>query len=214
MRKSATVAIALVFLLQSFAFAQSPSSNKAVFAYNPSGVAVTPFFNNQPLFSLPGAIRTSTNGSLLIGLSMECALLTYNSVTSTTGGGKNSSSSRATIRAWVYVDGQLATPDGVVFCDRLQSVGVTLSTGVATDSVTIELFQSTKNANHFNFFKGPLGATLHSIQVLVSGAVSCTGNTGQAIDCPSGTLANVSTGTFVAIGKSVLTVEEYNNSNL
>jgi hypothetical protein len=44
-------------------------------------------------------------------------------------------------------------------------LGVTRNTGVATDSITIELFQATKNANHFNFLAGPLSAALHNVQV-------------------------------------------------
>jgi hypothetical protein len=206
--------VGIVAVAAPYASAQNAASNKAVFAYNPDGVAVTSFFDRVELFDLPSSIKTSTNGSLLLGLSMECSLYTYNSVTATSGGGKNSSSARATVRAWVYVDGLLATPDGVVFCERLQAVGVTLTTGDVTDSITIELFQRTKEANHFNYFKGPLNPILHSIKVIVSGDVQCTNNTGATIPCPSGTLAGFNTGTFVAIGKSVLAVEEYNNTNL
>jgi hypothetical protein len=101
-----------------------------------------------------------------------------------------------------------------VFCERLQALGVTLNTGDVTDTITIELFQRTKEANHFNYFKGPLNPILHDIKVLVSGDVECADNTGTTIPCPVGTLANLNTGTFVAIGKSVLAVEEYNNTNL
>jgi hypothetical protein len=108
----------------------------------------------------------------------------------------------------------LATPDGVVFCERLQALGITLNTGDATDTITIELFLRTKEANHFNYFKGPLSPVLHDIVVLVSGDVQCTDNSGATIPCPTGVLAGFNTGTFVAIGKSVLAVEEYNNSNL
>jgi len=139
---------------------------------------------------------------------------TFNSVTANGGGTKNSSSARATVRAWVYVDGELATPDGVVFCERLQALGVTLNTGDATDTITIELFQRTKEANHFNYFKGPLSPVLHDIRVVVSGDVQCTNNIGLTVPCSTGTLAGFDTGTFVAIGKSVLAVEEYNNTNL
>lgn len=208
------VAAALVAIVTPSAFAQNAASNKAFFAYNPAGVSVRNFFEGVKLFDLKDAIKTSTNGSLLLGLSMECSLWTYNSVATNGGGSKNSSSARATVRAWVYVDGNLATPDGVVFCERLQALGVTLNTGDATDTITIELFQRTKEANHFNYFKGPLSPTLHSIQVLVSGDVQCSNNAGATVECPTGTLANLSTGTFVAIGKSVLAVEEYNNTNL
>ena len=208
------VAAAIVAGVVPSALAQNAASNKAVFAYNPAGVSVRAFFEEVELFNLPSAIKTSSNGSLLLGLSMECSLWTFTSVTANGGGGKNSTSARATVRAWVYVDGDLATPDGVVFCERLQALGVTLNTGDATDTIIIELFQRTKEANHFNYFKGPLSPVLHTIKVLVSGDVQCTDNSGLTIPCPTGTLAGFNTGTFVAIGKSVLAVEEYNNTNL
>jgi hypothetical protein len=208
------LAAAITISTVSSAFAQNAASNKAVFAYNPTGVSVRSFFEEVELFNLPDAIKTSTNGSLLLGLSMECSLWTYNNVSANGGGAKNSASARATVRAWVYVDGELATPDGVVFCERLQALGITLNTGDATDTITIELFLRTKEANHFNYFKGPLSPVLHDIVVLVSGDVQCTDNSGATIPCPTGVLAGFNTGTFVAIGKSVLAVEEYNNSNL
>ena len=208
------VAAAMAASVVPSAFAQNAASNKAVFAYNPTGVAVSSFFTQVELFNLPSAIKTSSNGSLLLGLSMECSLWTYNSVSTNGGNAKNSASARATVRAWVYVDGNLATPDGVVFCERLQALGVTLNTGDATDTITIELFQRTKEANHFNYFKGPLDPILHTIRVVVSGDVQCTDNTGVTVTCPTGTLAGFNAGTFVAIGKSVLAVEEYNNTNL
>ena len=217
MKKSAvvlTVALLVAALGTSLAFAQSPASNKAFFTYNPGGVTATDMFTPTNLISAPNALKTSTNGGVLIGLSMECVLWTNTSVTSTTSGGKNSSSARATVRAKVYVDGNLATPEEVVYCDRLQALGVTLQTGVLTDSVTVELFQATKNANHFNFYAGPLGATLHKVDVVVSGEVECRDNGGTVVPCSSGTLAGFNTGTKVGIGTAVLSVEEYNNTNL
>lgn len=217
MKKSAVVlAVALLVaaLGTSPAFAQSPASNKAFFTYNPGGVTTTDMFTDMHLISAPNALKTSTNGGVLIGLSMECVLWTNTSVTSTTSGGKNSSSARASVRAKVYVDGNPATPEEVVYCDRLQALGVTLQTGVLTDSVTVELFQATKNANHFNFYAGPLGATLHKVDVVVSGDVECRDNSGTVVTCSSGTLAGFTTGTKVGIGTAVLSVEEYNNTNL
>jgi hypothetical protein len=208
------VALVVGVFVPGWAFAQSAASNQAFFAYNPDGVTVTNMFTDVSLIKVPSALKTSTNGSVLIGLSMECVLWTNTSVTSTSGGGKNSASAQATVRARIYVDGNLATPNDVVFCDRTQALGVTLTTGVLTDSVTVELFEATKSANHFNFFKGPLGATVHSVEVIVSGVVECRDNTGTVVTCSSGTLANMTTGTKVGIGKAVLTIQEYNNTNL
>jgi hypothetical protein len=168
----------------------------------------------SPTLLFSGQLKTSNVGSILAGVSMECVLWTYTSTTSTTGGGKNSSSARASVKVTVNVDGNPMTPGQVVYCDRLQAVGVTLTTGVTTDSVTVELFQATKNANHFNFYAGPLGATLHTVEVWAEGAVDCRDNTGAVITCPTGTLAGYSTGTMVGIGKASLILQEENNTNL
>src|SRR5688572_18959363 len=116
--KKAVLTVVLTLSLCGLAFGQSPASNKAVFAYNPNGIAVTTLFNNVSLINAPAAIKTSTNGDLLIGLSMECVLWTNNIVTATSGGGKNSVSARATVRAQILVDGQPATPARVVYCER------------------------------------------------------------------------------------------------
>ncbi len=209
-----SVAILLVLApaLSPPAYAQSASSAQAYFGSTQNGVLLTNMFAPTKLFS--GQLKTSNVGSILAGVSMECALLNYTTTTATSGGGKNSSSSRATIRVTVNVDGNPMQPGQVVYCDRLQAVGVTLSTGVATDNITIELFQATKNANHFNFYAGPLGANLHTVDVWAEGAVDCRDNSGNLIPCPSGTLAGYSAGTMVAIGKASLVLQEENNTNL
>jgi len=194
------------------AYAQSASSAQAFFGSTQNGVFLTNMFAPTKLFS--GQLKTSNVGSILAGVSMECALLTYTSTTATSGGGKNSSSARATIRVTVNVDGNPMQPGQVVYCDRLQAVGVTLNTGLTTDNITIELFEATKNANHFNFYAGPLGATLHTVEVWAEGAVDCRDNSGSVITCPSGTLAGYSAGTLVAIGKASMVLQEENNTNL
>ena len=208
----AVIVTFLFALTPTLAFGQSANSAQAYYGSTQSGVTVTNMFAPTKLFS--GQLKTSNVGSILAGVSMECALWTYTSTTSTSGGGKNSSSARATVKVTVNVDGNPMTPGQVVYCDRLQAVGVTLSTGITTDSVTIELFQATKNANHFNFYAGPLGATLHTVDVWAEGAVDCRDNTGAVITCPNGTLAGYQTGTFVGIGKASLVLQEENNTNL
>ena len=198
--------------LSTLAYGQSPSSAQAYYGSTQNAVTVSDMFASTLLFS--GQLKTSNVGSILAGVSMECVLWTNTITTSTSGGGKNSSSARATVKVTVNVDGQPMDPGQVVYCDRLQAVGVTLTTGVATDSVTIELFQATKNANHFNFYAGPLSATLHTVDVWAEGSVDCRDNSGNVIACPSGTLAGFSTGTKVGIGKASLVLQEENNTNL
>jgi hypothetical protein len=215
-RKIFTNILAVLFVMAStfspLAYGQSPSSAQAYYGSKQDAVTVSDMFVPNLLFS--GQLKTSNVGSILAGVSMECVLWTNTITTSTSGGGKNSSSARATVKVTVNVDGQAMEPGQVVYCDRLQAVGVTLTTGVATDSVTIELFQATKNANHFNFYAGPLSAILHTVEVWAEGSVDCRDNSGNVIACPSGTLAGFSTGTKVGIGKASLVLQEENNTNL
>jgi hypothetical protein len=215
-KKLFTVSFAALLVLapavSPVAYGQSASSAQAYFGSTQNGVTVTDMFSPTMLFS--GQLKTSNVGSILAGVSMECVLWTNTITSATSGGGKNSSSARATVKVTVKVDGQPMEPGEVVYCDRLQAVGVTLSTGVASDSVTIELFQATKNANHFNFYAGPLSATLHTVEVWAEGAVDCRDNNGNVISCPSGTLAGFTTGTKVGIGKASLILQEENNTNL
>jgi hypothetical protein len=215
-RKIFTNILAVLFVMVStfspLAYGQSPSSAQAYYGSTQNAVTVSDMFMPTLLFS--GQLKTSNVGSILAGVSMECVLWTNTITTSTGGGGKNSSSARATVKVTVNVDGQPMEPGQVVYCDRLQAVGVTLTTGVATDSVTIELFQATKNANHFNFYAGPLSAILHTVEVWAEGSVDCRDNSGNVIACPSGTLAGFSTGTKVGIGKASLVLQEENNTNL
>jgi hypothetical protein len=215
-KKTFIIIFAVLFVLapplSPLAYGQSPSSAQAYYGSTQNAVTVADMFTPTLLFS--GQLKTSNVGSILAGVSMECILWTNTITAATSGGGKNSSSARATVKVTVNVDGQPMQPGQVVYCDRLQAVGVTLSTGVATDSVTIELFQATKNANHFNFYAGPLNATLHTVEVWAEGSVDCRDNGGNVISCPSGTLAGFSTSTKVGIGKASLVLQEENNTNL
>ena len=154
---------------------------------------------------------------------MEAALWTYNLTTAIVNGGKSSSSSRAAIKAWVEVDGQVMEPGAVVYADRLQATGLTVNlacdvtgsvdplTCTVTGDVTLELFQRTKNANSFVFFLGPLDPTIHSVVVKAQALIECRRN-GTPIPCPSSTLDGYAdASTMAAIGKATLLLEEHNN---
>src|SRR5207249_11376338 len=114
---------------------------------------------------LEGDMKTSNVGGLQIGVSLECALWT-NTITTVTSQKSSSSSAQAAVEVQVLVDGQ-PTNENIVFCDRMQRVGLQLITGVATDSLTVELFQATKSANHFNFYapNNHGSAFMHEIKV-------------------------------------------------
>ena len=176
--------------------AQNVASQKAYF-----GSGTAEILNPNGGTVLSGYVKTSSVGDLLIGFSMECALWTSTSTTATKGGGKVTSSARAAVNVTVYVDGVAAEPGQVVYCDREQTVSLTFSslTALITDSITLDLFLKTKNANHFNFYQHNVGSFTHYVEVKVDSIVSADPN------------APVDPGTRAVVGKRSLVIEEYNN---
>ena len=177
MRKIIASALMLVLGISGVVYAASPmsnpNSNKAFFAKStnespPIGGATS---STVTLINIPAAFKTSQNGGASAALSMEAVLWTYNITTAIVNGGKNSSSSRATIEAWVEIDGQVLEPGVVVFADRLQATGLTVNlacqtsdpliTCTVTGDVTLELFQATKEANSFTFSASVRESRLH-----------------------------------------------------
>ena len=204
--------------------AQSPASNKAFFAKNTTGITFATVSGTASpvvtLISVPAALKTSNGGAVSATLSMETLLSTYNVTTAIVNGGKNSSSSRATIKAWVEVDGQPMEPGLVVFNDRLQATGLTLNltctvpgtTCTVNGDLTLELFQQTKSANSYTFFLGPLSPTIHKVEVKAQGLIECHDDAGGVISCPTGTLAGyTNASTQAGIGKATLMIEEQQN---
>jgi hypothetical protein len=229
MNLSHVVALAgAVFLASSVANAQSPASNKAFYASATDELTVVNVgVNNSPvtLLDIPAALKTSSVGGVSAIVSIECSLWTFNTVTSTSGAGKNTTSSRAAIKVWVEVDGQPANPGQVVYCDRTQAVGLAVDLTCTVPgvegctvggTVTIDLFQKTKEANSFTFFAGPLSPIIHSVKVLANGLIECwSSSTGQAITCPTQVVANFENEqTQALIGKRAVLVEEQNNFGL
>jgi hypothetical protein len=80
-----------------------------------------------------------------------------------------------------------------------------------TGNILLELFQRTKGAQAFTFFKGPLGAITHSVKAKAQGLIECRINAG-VIPCPAGTLDGYTdASTMAAIGKATLVIEEQQN---
>lgn len=204
--------------------AQSAASNKAFFTGRTSAsnlyLAPVTQSGNSPeltLYDIPQAIKTSSTGGVSAILSMECALWTYNITTDLVGGGKSSSSSRAALKAWVEIDGQQMEPGQVTYCDRLQAtelevdLGCSLTGCQVTGQIALGLFQRTKNANSFTYFKGGLPAIVHSIKVKAQGFIECRNN-GAPTTCPTGIVDGYADGgTQIAIGAASLLVEEQQN---
>ena len=228
----AVISLSLLFCAAA-AYAQSPASNKAFFASSTDGIkfaAVNGEGWSAPvtLFRIPAALKTSSVGGVSAILSMEAALWTYNVTTDINLGGKNSTSSRAAIKAWVEVDGVKMEPGKVVFADRLQATGLdvnlfcTVQNGVdeegnpiylpcdVTGDITLELFQRTKNANSFVFFLGPLDPIVHKVVVKAQALIECRAN-GEPAECPRAILEGYNAKTAAAIGKASLLLEEQQN---
>ena len=115
-----------------------------------------------------------------------CGIVTDTTVKSS-GGTQSSATARANIAVRVLVDGDPAEPDnsidankesaeGVVFCDRIQTLAAKFAglnctadptTGVVTctDPEELRLLLRTLNANAFNFAKDDVGVGVHSIVV-------------------------------------------------
>lgn len=219
------VSIAAVLALAGSVAAQSVSSDKAYFVTNTNGVTLIPVGTSgtsSEVEILRGQMKTSNVGSILAGVSMECAVWTDTVTTATSGGGKSTSTASAEVRVNVYVDGALATPSPVTFCSRLQAVSLNIvssctsssGTCTVTDTISLDLFQATKDANHYNFYQGDISSAVHTVVVKAIGTVVCTNGT-TTITCPTSVLGNGTTqGTLAAIGKATLVLEDFNNSNL
>jgi hypothetical protein len=207
--------------------AQNPASNKAFFAHSVDQIELGAISGNGygpvvTLFDVPAALKTSNDGAVSATLSMEAALWTYNLTNAIVNGGKASSSSRAAIKAWIEIDGVEMEPGMVVYADRLQATGLTVNlacttsefpteTCVVTGNILLELFQRTKGAQAFTFFKGPLNAIIHHVTAKAQGLIECRANAG-VIPCPKATLDGYTDAqTLAAIGKATLVIEEQQN---
>lgn len=220
------VAALLAIAATSSTWAQNPASNKAFFAKSIDQVTLGAISGSGygpvvTLFDIPAALKTSNGGAASATLSMEAALWTYNLTNAIVNGGKASSSSRAAIKAWIEVDGVQMEPGEVVYADRLQATGLTVNLACATTTpgetctvtgnILLELFQRTKGAQAFTFFKGPLGAITHHIAAKAQGLIECRANA-TVIPCPAGILDGYTDAqTMAAIGKATLVVEEQQN---
>ena len=232
----------------------SPASNKAYFGINyegvtftkftptvecsPEGVEPTGFLDpNQictewaPLYDVPYALKTSTNGGVGVYVSLECALWTTSQASSMIGT-SGSGGSRAGIEIRVLVNGAVAHPGNVVYCDRLQwiqltipemTATVTLPDGTlasgpvtSTDPFVLDMFQRTKSAHAFNFYHAT-GAAEVGVTVQARGIVQCSKD-GMPAPCKEAGLdevkffgEDITAGTRAAIGKASFVIEEHNN---
>lgn len=215
--KTASIVVGLVAGLVSLsASAQSLPSAKATFAY--SSLTVLPPCNNTDAAGCAGngsngwtsilkqQLKTANQKDLFINASLQCGIVTDTTVKSMNGT-LDTAEARATIRVKVKITGptgavSYAQPstgqdatntagDGIVFCDRVQTLKARFSglncTADATGAVTcanpeeLQLILKTLNANAFNFVAPNLGSGVSTIEVLArsSASTSATGANGS-----------------------------------
>lgn len=198
------------------ASAQSIPSAKATFAY--SSLIALPSCSSTDAAGCSGVsdtgwktilkqqLKTANQKDLFIGASLQCGIVTDTTVKSMTGS-LDTAEARGTIRVKVKitapngtvtyaqpstgVDATNSVGDGIVYCDRIQTLKARFSglncTADAFGLVTctnpeeLQLILKTLNANAFNFVAANVVSGVNTIEVLArsSAATSATGINGS-----------------------------------
>ncbi|HEX8614457.1 MAG TPA: hypothetical protein VF800_24525 [Telluria sp.] len=215
--KTAAICIGLLAgLVSTSASAQSTPSAKATFAY--TSLTVLPPCNSTDANGCAGngsdgwtsilkqQLKTANQKDLFINASLQCGIVTDTTVKSTNGS-LDTAEARATIRVKVKItsptgvvtyaqpssgrDATNTAGDGIVFCDRVQTLKARFSglncTADATGLVTcttpeeLQLILKTLNANAFNFVAPAMTSGVNTIEVMArsSASASATGTNGS-----------------------------------
>ncbi|WP_157778793.1 hypothetical protein [Massilia violaceinigra] len=199
------------------ASAQSLPSSKATFAYTSltvlppcsSGSATGCAGNGSDGWTsiLKQQLKTANQKDLFINASLQCGIVTDTTVKSTNGS-LDTAEARGTVRVKVKItapsgavsyaqpstgqDATNTTGDGIVFCDRVQTLkarfsGLNCKADLTTGAVTcadpeeLQLILKTLNANAFNFVAPGVSSGVTTIEVLArsSASASATGTNGS-----------------------------------
>ena len=205
--------IAIAFLLASgVALAQTKSSSKATAQAGAISILTDAESGGVDAYTtiLSGAVHTSQQKDLFLGVSLECGLYTR-TLSKSKGGNKDTSFAQAAVRVKVLIDGVEAMPGEVTFCRRSQELSATFQGLIdgclsVVDGIVIldeecllpeeiELVLDTMNANTFNFLHPDAGVGSHVIEVQ---AMIDLGTDYEAGDAEA----------RATLGKGSLTVEE------
>ena len=167
---------------------------------------------------LRSTLKTSSQKDLLFDVSLQCGIVTDTTVKSS-GGNTSSASARGTISVRVLVDGRPALPansidatgasaDGVVFCDRVQTLtakfaGLNCTADATTGEVTctdpeeLQLILRTLNANAFNFALTDVGVGVHDLVVQAKADAAVNFDDDQSGGSLAGAEAFLGAGTMV-----------------
>ena len=138
-------------------------------------------------------IKTSSQKDLVFDAALQCGIVTDTTVKSG-GGTQSASSARGTVSVRVLVDGKPADPtssidstgttaDGVVYCDRIQTLaakfaGLNCTADATTGAVTcsdpeeLRLILRTLDASSFNFAMADVGVGVHTVTVQANAAAA------------------------------------------
>jgi len=131
-------------------------------------------------------MKTSSQKDLVFDVALQCGIVTDTTVKSS-GGNTSAATARGTVAVRVLVDGNPADPtgsidatkataEGVVYCDRVQTLAAKFAglnctadatTGVVTctDPEELRLILRTLGAQAFNFAKADVGVGVHTLTV-------------------------------------------------
>lgn len=153
---AALVGAALVTTLVAPATANHLPANKMAVASGSIDIGEP----GETLDLLTGTLKSSGPSDLVISLSLECSILTQVQTV-----GNDFSEARASIVAWVEIDGvPVGVNEGdngeVVFCDRVHQQETSL---FDDENATIRSFLDTRTANAFNWIALNLGSGQHTV---------------------------------------------------
>jgi hypothetical protein len=125
---------------------------------------------------LSDRIRTSKPTDLILSVTAECAI-----TTELTTIGNDLANAMGQVKIWVEIDGQPVKvssddtdePGKVVFCNRIEERETTL---FDDEDATIRTFQSTRQANGFNWMALDVGSAIHTITVKAELVTDATSN--------------------------------------
>ena len=211
---AATLMPAAVLGFVTPASADSLPASKATFAFDPLVALQTDCTStgcsadSDWQVILRQQIKMANQKDLFLGASLQCGIVTDTTVKSLNGS-DDQAEARATIRVRVKITGPDGTityaqpdsgvdatntvvPDGIVFCDRIQTLrakfsGLNCTADLATGAVTcadpeeLQLILKTLNANAFNFVAPNLVPGVHTIdvQARTSAQTSALGTNGS-----------------------------------
>ena len=199
MRKSRSVSLASVVLLAAMpALAEGQPAAKAtaqVASLNVLAAAAANDFGQWNTI-LSNSLKTANQKDVFVDVTMECGLYTKTLVQSK-GGQRSTAAAEGRVEVRVLIDGHVAEPGAVTFCQRRQELSATFQGlidgclsvdgegNVVLDETClqaeeVELIQETMIAAGYNFVSGDLSSGVHTIEVQARIELNSSAGSGAA----------------------------------